>query len=222
VNKRAVKVQHGRRRRRKVIPFPNRHPDSPKTPVPYDEPPATVHVLHPRPSWANAKRAHALYLEADKLDEDPATYNAAERLYLQAVRLDPLLHLAYTNLGNLRWRVNDAEGALHWYERALAIAPKQPEAQYNSGYVYLETGRIKKAIECFKKAILFDPAFADAHFNLANALELSGQSGEQHWRAYLKIRPMGEFARHAKHRLLPKNTRKKLCEPSGPAKSNSP
>ena len=62
------------------------------------------------------------------------------------------LAIAYTNLGNIRFRRGDEVSAMHLYRRAIEVDPRQPEAHYNLGYVMLEatpnllTARIFAAI----------------------------------------------------------------------------
>ncbi|HEU5076807.1 MAG TPA: MerR family transcriptional regulator, partial [Polyangiaceae bacterium] len=58
-----------------------------------------VRVLRPSAGRERARTAYELYLRASQLDEDPATMDEAESLYLEATRLDPWLAIAYTNLG---------------------------------------------------------------------------------------------------------------------------
>ena len=65
---------------------------------------------------------------------------------------------------------HDVWGGRH----ALSLDTKQPEAQYNLGYVMLERGHPDEAVRYFKGAIASDPQFADAYFNLAMAYEQAG------------------------------------------------
>jgi hypothetical protein len=48
-----------------------------------------------------------------------------------------------------------------------------------------------------------DPAFADAHFNLAMTLEALGDraSARAHWRTYLVLEPEGEWAEIARRHV---------------------
>jgi len=86
-----------------------------------------VRVLRPQTA-AQARTAYDLYTRASALDENVATYDQAEALYTEALRLDPKLAIAYTNLGNVRFRRGDEAGAMELYERALRTDPDQPEA----------------------------------------------------------------------------------------------
>ncbi len=162
-----------------------------------------VRVLRPTAGRERAKTAYELYLRASQLDEDPATLGEAASLYERAVQLDPWLAIAYTNLGNIRFRSNDPEGAEVLYRKALDVDANQPEAQYNLGYVMLERGLPEAAVPLFEGALASDPKFADAYFNLAMALEQIGEVGRANafWRNYIALEPSGTWTEIAKRHL---------------------
>jgi tetratricopeptide (TPR) repeat protein len=162
-----------------------------------------VRVLRPSAGRERARTAYELYLRASQLDEDPATMDEAERLYREAVSLDPWLAIGYTNLGNIRFRRQDADGAELLYKRALEIDPRQPEAQYNLGYVTLERGDPEASIPLFLGAIQSDPKFADAYFNLAMAYEQVGdsQKARPFWKNYIQLEPTGTWTEIARRHL---------------------
>jgi DNA-binding transcriptional MerR regulator len=155
-----------------------------------------VRVLRPETSKARARTAYELYSQASALDEDPKTYDDAEKLYERAISLDPSLGIAYTNLGNIRFRRGDEAGAERLYQRAIEIDADQPEAHYNLGYVLLERGDPRSAVDHFERALGSDPRFADAHFNLAMAYEQAGERAKArpHWKRYLELEPTGTWA----------------------------
>ncbi len=162
-----------------------------------------VRVLRPSAGRERARTAYELYLRASQLDEDPRTMEEAERLYFQAVQLDPWLAIAYTNLGNIRFRRQDTAGAEVMYQKALEIDARQPEAQYNLGYVMLERGQADLSIPLFLGAIAADPKFADAYFNLAMAYEQVGdtQRARPYWKSYISLEPSGTWTEIAKRHL---------------------
>jgi tetratricopeptide (TPR) repeat protein len=162
-----------------------------------------VRLLRPEAASERAKTAYDLYAKASTLDEDPATFDEAESLYKRAIHLDPSLAIAYTNLGNIRFRRGDEKGAEELYARALEVDDRQPEAHYNIGYVLLERGEARRAVGYFEKAIVSDSRFADAHFNLAMAYEQLGEraKAKPHWRRYLDLEPTGTWADIARQHL---------------------
>lgn len=163
---------------------------------------AVVRVLR-EANGARAKSAYDLYMRASALDEDPSTFAEAEALYKKAIDLDPGLAIAYTNLGNIRFRQGDEPGAEKLYRRALEIDDRQPEAHYNLGYVMLERGYAADAVRYFEAAIKADPRFADAHFNLAMACEALSDKAKArvHWKRYLELEPTGTWADIARDHL---------------------
>ena len=162
-----------------------------------------VRVLRPSAGRERARTAYEIYLKASQLDEDPSTMHEAEQLYARAIEIDPWLAIAYTNLGNIRFRCEDANGAEDLYRKALEIDPHQPEAQYNLGYVMLERGRPELAIPFFHGALETDPNFADAYFNLAMAYEQVGepQKARPYWKSYISLEPSGTWTEIAKRHL---------------------
>lgn len=162
-----------------------------------------VRVLRPSAGRERARTAYELYLQASQLDEDPSTMDTAEQLYLHAIELDPWLAIAYTNLGNIRFRRHDPAGAEVLYKKALQIDAKQPEAQYNLGYVMLERGEADAAVPLFLGAIESDPKFSDAYFNLAMAYEQVGDSGRARpfWKSYIELEPVGTWTEIARRHL---------------------
>jgi tetratricopeptide (TPR) repeat protein len=162
-----------------------------------------VRVLRPSAGRERARTAYELYLQASQLDEEPATMDEAERLYRRAIELDPWLAIAYTNLGNIRFRRQDPRGAEALYRQALEIDTRQPEAQYNLGYVMLERGQPEVSIPLFRGAIESDPRFADAYFNLAMAYEQIGetQKARPFWKNYISLEPSGTWTEIAKRHL---------------------
>jgi tetratricopeptide (TPR) repeat protein len=162
-----------------------------------------VRVLRPSAGRERARTAYELYLRASQLDEDPLTMEEAEQLYKRAIELDPWLAIAYTNLGNIRFRRHDANGAEALYKKALEIDPRQPEAQYNLGYVMLERGQPEVAIPLFHGAIESDPKFSDAYFNLAMAYEQIGatEKARPFWKSYIALEPSGTWTEIARRHL---------------------
>jgi len=162
-----------------------------------------VRVLRPSAGRERARTAYELYLRASQLDEEPLTMDDAERLYREAIALDPWLAIAYTNLGNIRFRRQDGTRAEDLYKKALEIDARQPEAQYNLGYVMLERGEPDGSIPLFLGAIESDPKFSDAYFNLAMAYEQVGESqkARPYWKSYIMLEPSGTWTEIAKRHL---------------------
>jgi len=81
----------------------------------------------------NLRKGIAKLLEAVKLEPDNAELNHQTAVVLR-------------NLGEYKL-------SLKYFERALALQPKYPEARNNLGTLYLVMGKWDKAIACFKEAV---------------------------------------------------------------------
>jgi tetratricopeptide (TPR) repeat protein len=162
-----------------------------------------VRLLRPAETGRRVHEAYELYVRASTLDESPETLPEAEDLYRRAIALDPWLAMAYTNLGNVKFRQGHTDEALALYERALALDAHQPEAQYNVGYVLLERGQPASALPHLEASVRGDGTFADAFFYLAMAHESVGQSerAAPHWQRYLALEPEGPWSDIARRHL---------------------
>jgi Tfp pilus assembly protein PilF len=68
----------------------------------------------------------------------------------------------------------------------------------------LERGDARAATAYFEQALLGDPRFADAHFNLAMAWEQLGERSRArpHWKKYLELEPKGAWAEVARDHIV--------------------
>ena len=84
-------------------------------------------------------------------------HQAAERLYLEVLRLDPDSYDAHLNLGvlyGLADRNREAAGAL---ERAVEIDPSRADAYALLTIAYIRTGRAEEGLRQLEKALEIDP-----------------------------------------------------------------
>jgi tetratricopeptide (TPR) repeat protein len=165
----------------------------------------------------DARRAIELYKEADTYDMDPTTFDHAERLYREAIRLDPSLSIARTNLGNVLYRKGRIEEAVRHYREALQIDPEQPEALYNLGVHQIDHGEPTRAIPFLEQAIAAcqgeeneQRTLADAHYHLAMILDDVGdvENARPHWKRHLELDPRGPWAEKAREFLRMTETEK--------------
>ena len=99
----------------------------------------------------------------------------AERLYRQAVSLDPKSARSHFTLGySLREQGKSAE-AIPVLQAALSIAPDLADAHYVLGTIDQEEGRADSAIGHFRRAIDLDPFNTFAHQDLCRAYVLAGR-----------------------------------------------
>jgi predicted O-linked N-acetylglucosamine transferase (SPINDLY family) len=86
---------------------------------------------------------------------------------------------AFGWLGLLLLQSGKAMDALAPFGRGLALRPNAPALQFHYGLALRAVGgREDAAADAFRKAIEFQPQYADAHLQLGNALKKLGRFGE--------------------------------------------
>ena len=122
----------------------------------------------------------------------------------QACSRAPGLASAHFNrglaLGDLGRHLDSAAA----YRATLQIQPQQPVAWNNLGFELEAASRPEEALGAYAQAIARDPAYADAHINLANTLQELHRTEEavQHVDAALKLRPDHDGAWFTRGTLL--------------------
>ena len=66
------------------------------------------------------------------------------------------------NLGNLSYLAGDADGAIGWWEKSLAVAPEQIDARLNLAKLLCERGRLKPCAAHLQEVLKRDPSNAKA------------------------------------------------------------
>jgi Tfp pilus assembly protein PilF len=108
---------------------------------------------------------------------------AAERAYLDALRIDGASFEALNDLGVLAHRRGRRTAARLAHERCLKIVPQSSIAHVNLGNILLEEGAGAEARAHYRTALAVDPRFAPAHRGLARAYDVDGDArAGQHWR----------------------------------------
>ncbi|MDA0998256.1 MAG: tetratricopeptide repeat protein, partial [Proteobacteria bacterium] len=95
--------------------------------------------------------------------------------YRQAIKSDPGVADAHSNLGLALQATGAFEDAIACFERALTLRPNFADAMNNLGVTMHALGRFDEAAENYRRAIAAGADTADLHYNLANALKDLGQ-----------------------------------------------
>lgn len=164
------------------------------------EPPPMAALLDLQPVRESGS-AEAFFLAASKADDgDPGRFDQAMQGYRRALEIDPYMVPALINLANIHYARDEIAEAQALYERAIALDADVFEAHFNLANIFHDMGRYAAAIACYRDALHLNPGYADAHFYMAVTLEKSGRSADarQHWRAYQRLAPQGEWADLAK------------------------
>lgn len=90
----------------------------------------------------------------------------AEKNYLKAIELNPVLWEVYYNLGILYHENNKVDLAIDYYKKSVVLKPDFYLSYYNLGNAYRETLRFADAILFYKKVLKLKPDFSEAYYNI--------------------------------------------------------
>ncbi|HEY2891125.1 MAG TPA: sulfotransferase [Dongiaceae bacterium] len=115
---------------------------------------------------------------------------AAERLYKKFTKAAPTNPHGLMLLGVLYAQSRRFEDAERRLAQAAAISPS-PEILNNYGAVLIELRRLPEAIARLEQAVRVKPDYAEAHYNLGNALRQSGETQQaiRAFRQTLALKP---------------------------------
>jgi hypothetical protein len=119
----------------------------------------------------------------------------------RAIRIAPEHALFHRNICEIYRSLARLDEAVFHGKRAVELAPDDADALYNLGVIHYDRLEIEAAIESDRRALAINPAMAAAHFELAEALLLTGRF-EEGWREY-----EWRFDLPSAPRLLPPNDR---------------
>lgn len=121
------------------------------------------------PGKARPRVNYGLALQsAGRLDD-------AEAQYRRALQLRPDYPFALNNLGNVVRRLGRPGEARGLMERALEIRPGYVSPRLNLGNLAMDAGDPVTAEHWYREALERAPTAAEAHYNLAKALEAQGR-----------------------------------------------
>jgi len=141
-----------------------------------------------------------MFVRAVQLEETPATIVQAMELYQTILAVRPQHAPALINVGTIYNNLRKYELAEQHYRKATIADPEYALAFFDLGNVLDELQRLPEATAAYKKAVALVPQYADAHYNLALAYERQGQRRRalRHWLAFVRLDPVGPWAKHAK------------------------
>lgn len=118
-------------------------------------------------------------------------FEAAERAYVEAIRLDGTNALAHAGYGELMMATERVEQALGEYELALRRRPMLVMAHMGMGHALACLGRNRDALERYDQALAISPRMAEAEFAAAFVLARLGRAkeAETRYRRALVLRP---------------------------------
>jgi len=114
----------------------------------------------------------------------------AKSAFYKALELWPNSSKAHNNLGAVYKKQGILDKAISEYQQAIKLDPDFADAHNNLGVVYVERGLLKEGITEYRKAIKLKPV-PEIYYNLATALELSGEKQEaiEHYQQFIELAP---------------------------------
>ena len=134
------------------------------------------------------------YLDAIALMQEHEWLAAQQRLSPITV-LHPQLSGPWLNLGITRLQLGDSSAAEAAFMRSLEANPGNIEACNQLGILYRRAGRLDEARRFYEAALLHDPDYADAHWNLGilhDQYLSNPQQALQHYERFQEITGSGD------------------------------
>jgi len=108
----------------------------------------------------------------------------------QSIAIHPTAD-AYGGLATIQYLEGDPEAALAGFRRAVQLAPRDADLQFNLANILIQTGDPERAERAYRTSLQLDPGSAEAHLNLAilllNRFEIA--EAEQHLRVATQADP---------------------------------
>lgn len=112
-----------------------------------------------------------LLKQSDKLEEAAAAYQ-------RCTELNPDFSWYHHNLGEVRAKLGQRDGAEKSYRRACELNPNSAWSWHNLGEVLEQQGNLGEAVAAYRKAVEIYPDFYEFHNSLGKALCFQGQLDE--------------------------------------------
>ncbi|MBI1785464.1 tetratricopeptide repeat protein [Candidatus Sumerlaeota bacterium] len=95
-----------------------------------------------------------------------ALYDNLETLFTDTVKKNPNAWIGYYQIGFYRNLKEELDAAYDYFEQAVAVRPRYPDALNSMGVIRLNQGRLAEARKLFERALEIKPKYADPYNNL--------------------------------------------------------
>jgi len=127
-------------------------------------------------SLASDPTRAATWANLGKNRDDMGERTAAVDAYRRALAIDPDLVIVLSNVGAILTEIGDPNEALDLLDRAVALAPENIWVNMHRGNALKKLDRIAEAIEAYDNALRQDRNLFQGWVNLADVLQLSGDT----------------------------------------------
>ena len=122
--------------------------------------------------------AHFLLAEQLRTSTDPALSAQAESEYKAALQVNRYDELSWRQLGGIMAQKNDFQTAEEDYKKALALQPKDSDAETGLAIVWISLNRTNEAISLLESAVKDDPSNIVAHYRLSLLYRRAGRAAD--------------------------------------------
>ena len=126
----------------------------------------------------NIPGAHFQLAEQLRTSPDPALNAQAEVEYKAAIQLNRYDELSWRQLGGITEAKGDFKAAEEDYKQALALQPKDSEAETGLAIVWISLNRTGEAITLLESAAKDDPTNIVAHYRLSGLYRRAGRTAD--------------------------------------------
>jgi tetratricopeptide (TPR) repeat protein len=122
--------------------------------------------------------AHFELAEQLRTSPDPALNAQAEGEYKAAIKVNQYDEMAWRQLGGIMAAKRDFQSAEEDYRKALALQPKDSDAETGLAIVLISLNRTNEAISLLESAVKDDPTNLVAHYRLSMLYGRAGRPAE--------------------------------------------
>jgi adenylate cyclase len=147
-------------------------------------------------AWGKLANAISRQSFQNYIDQNTG-YEKARQAALKAISLDKNYATGYLELADIKlYHDFDWNGARSAYEMAISLEPGNAEIINGLGDANHPVGRLKEALEMYKKSILLNPLKPITHMNLGNTLTTDGRFEEAipYFKTVLELNPQHQRA----------------------------
>lgn len=115
------------------------------------------------------------HLEKAYSYEKEGLLDVAQRHFEKSIEMDANVSESYAGLGRCKFRLNDVNGAIAEYEKAIKLAPDRPGWRLSLADAYFAKGDRENALAAYKQALEIDPKLPAAEEGIARVHWANGE-----------------------------------------------